>query len=62
MGTLFTYAIDLFNKHINDIGALFNQGLINPNERIRTVTIQAVGSYITSSEPKQYKPFEGLLG
>jgi len=39
MGTLFTYAIDLFTKNINDIGALFNKGLINQNERIKTATI-----------------------
>ena len=62
MGTLFTYAIDLFTKNINDIGALFEKGLINPNERISTATIQALANFITSSEPKLYKPFEPLLG
>lgn len=62
MGTLFTYAIDLFTKHINDIGALFSKGLTNPNERISTATVQALGNFVTSSEPKQYKPFESLLG
>jgi hypothetical protein len=52
LGNLFTYAIDLFNKHHADLHTLFVQGLASPDQKIKTATIQAIGNYVTTSEPK----------
>ena len=60
MSNLFTFGIDMFNKNIADVGALFNQGLVNADPRIRCATIQAIGNYVVSSEVKDYKKFEDL--
>ncbi|CAD8204866.1 unnamed protein product [Paramecium octaurelia] len=61
LANLFTYAIDLFNKHQADLHTLFIQGLASPDQKIKTATIQAIGNYVTTSEPKQYRAFQDLI-
>ena len=61
MSNLFSFGIEMFSKNIADVGALFSQGVQNGDVRIRTAAIQAVGSYVTSSEYKQHKQFEDLI-
>lgn len=55
MSNLFSFGIEMFSKNIADVGALFSQGVQNGDIRIRTAAIQAIGSYVTSSEYKQHK-------
>ncbi|CAK67710.1 unnamed protein product (macronuclear) [Paramecium tetraurelia] len=61
LGNLFTYSIDQFDKHSQDLHTLFVQGLASPQIKIKSSTMHALGNYIKYSLPTQYKIFQDLI-